>query len=160
MKEVSACLIKTPIGQIKIRANHDALLEIKLDAENEQNQNSSLTENKILSQAKHELQKYFNGELSLFEVPISLTGTSFQLSVWKRILQIPYGVQLSYSELAQSIGNPKAARAIGLINSQNILPIIVPCHRVTRLNGEIGGYSGGTEKKDWLIRLENSAKKT
>ncbi|MDG1986977.1 MAG: methylated-DNA--[protein]-cysteine S-methyltransferase [Halieaceae bacterium] len=98
---------------------------------------------------------YLNGKLTIFSVPILLAGTSFQLAVWERLTQIPYGAKLSYSAVARSIGHRSAARAVGLANGRNKLPIIVPCHRVICSDGKNGGYSAGAEIKDYLMKLEN-----
>ena len=148
---------KSPIGTIGLIASADALIEIKLNIPKKVNQPPNFIENKILSQAKRELRQYFEGKLTAFKVPVYLQGTNFELAVWRRIMQIPYGFQLSYSELAKSIGYIDAARAVGRANSRNRLPIIIPCHRVIKLNGEIGGYSGGKAKKKWLIELEEKS---
>ena len=98
---------------------------------------------------------YLNGKLTIFSIPILLAGTNFQITVWERLTQIPYGEKLSYSALARSIGHRDAARAVGLANGRNKLPIIVPCHRVIRSDGKNGGYSAGAKIKDDLIKLEN-----
>ena len=144
-------VIESPIGKISLTATSIALLEINL-LEGELCQTHQ--ENKILWQAKIELENYFAGKLSMFKVPLSLSGTTFQISVWEKLRQIPYGTQLSYSVLAKSIGRKGAARAVGSANKKNKLPIIIPCHRVTLSDGTIGGYSAGTEIKRELIELE------
>jgi len=102
-----------------------------------------------------QLQAYFRGELKEFNLPLALEGTPFQRSVWKNLLAIPYGKTISYGQLADRIGRPKAVRAVGLANGQNPLPIIIPCHRVIGSNGKLTGYGGGLPFKEKLLALES-----
>ncbi len=104
-----------------------------------------------------ELELYFSGKLKQFTTPICLLGSDFQKSVWCALLQIPYGQTCSYADLAKSIGNKSAYRAVANANGCNQLAIIVPCHRVINSNGELGGYGGGIKRKEWLIHLEKEA---
>ena len=98
---------------------------------------------------------YFKGTLRVFDFPLDLSlGTSFQKEVWKKLLTIPYGETRSYKWLASSIKNPKASRAVGNANGMNPLPIVIPCHRIIKANGDLGGYTGGTDIKRFLINLE------
>ena len=104
-----------------------------------------------------QFQKYFIGELKSFEFPLDLRlGTTFQQKVWKALLTIPYGATRSYKWLAQSIKVPNSTRAVGNANGQNPLSIIIPCHRVIRENGELGGYTGGIQVKRKLLQLEKT----
>lgn len=102
-----------------------------------------------------QLQAYFRGELKEFTVPLAFEGTPFQQSVWKNLLAIPYGKTISYSQLADRVGQPKAVRAVGLANGQNPIPIIIPCHRVIGSNGKLTGYGGGLPIKEKLLALES-----
>ena len=104
-----------------------------------------------------QLQAYFGGTLKHFEVPISLSGTEFQQSVYRQLINIPYGETRSYSDIAEAIGNKKAVRAIGNANSKNPIAIVVPCHRVIGRDGSLTGFAGGIEAKKILLRLENAA---
>ncbi len=106
-------------------------------------------------EATLQLQAYFRGELKEFDLPLSLDGTTFQVNVWKKLCTIPYGTTISYGELAQRIGNPKAMRAVGLANGSNPIAIIVPCHRVIGSNGKLTGYGGGLPIKEKLLALES-----
>ena len=108
----------------------------------------------ILKETVVQLDGYFNKKLKVFNLPFDLKGTPFQLIVWEKLCKIPYGKTWSYYDLAKAIGNPKSVRAVGRINSQNPIPIIIPCHRVILKNGNLGGYSGGLVIKDWLLRHE------
>ena len=107
-----------------------------------------------LQQAVQELQRYFVGEKESFSCPLDLQGTSFQVSVWQALRDIPYGETRSYAEIAQVIGRPTAVRAVGAANGANPVAIIVPCHRVIGSNGALTGYGGGLPTKSWLLSLE------
>jgi methylated-DNA-[protein]-cysteine S-methyltransferase len=93
--------------------------------------------------------------LKVFDVPIVLEGTEFQLLVWSHLRNIPYGETVSYGQLAHRIGSPEAARAVGLANGSNPIPIIVPCHRVIGSNGDLTGFGGGLPVKKKLLALES-----
>ncbi len=97
---------------------------------------------------------YFTGRLQRFDLPLAARGTAFQQAVWQALCDIPYGETVSYLDIAQAIGNPKAVRAVGAANGQNPLSIIVPCHRVIGRSGALTGYGGGLPIKRWLLALE------
>ena len=101
-----------------------------------------------------QLEAYFAGKLESFDLRLAPEGTSFQLAVWKRLCEIPYGKTISYGELAGRIGNPNASRAVGLANGSNPIPIVIPCHRVIGSNGKLTGYGGGLPIKEKLLALE------
>lgn len=113
-----------------------------------------MAETPLLLQAERELEEYFAGRRRVFSVPLSMGGTPFQMRVWQTLQEIPYGETASYGEIARRIGNAKAARAVGMANHVNPLPIFVPCHRVLGSNGKLTGYAGGLEIKRFLLRLE------
>ena len=108
----------------------------------------------ILWQAVTELTEYFAGKRREFTVPVSLMGTDFQMQVWQKLREIPYGETCSYGQLAAAVGNPRAARAVGMANNRNPVMIIVPCHRVIGKNGALVGYGGGLPAKKYLLELE------
>ena len=101
-----------------------------------------------------QLEEYFAGSRDTFEVPLELHGTPFELRVWNALQEIPYGETMGYGELASRIGQPTAARAVGLANGRNPIGVIVPCHRVIGANGSLTGYGGGIERKRILLELE------
>jgi methylated-DNA-[protein]-cysteine S-methyltransferase len=101
-----------------------------------------------------QLDAYFAGTLTQFEVPIRLEGTDFQRRVWAQLQEIPYGETISYGELARRLGNPGASRAVGLANGRNPIAVIIPCHRVIGANGTLTGYGGGLDRKVWLLDHE------
>ncbi len=101
-----------------------------------------------------QLEGYFCGAIHDFDVRLDPIGTEFQLQVWKALRAIPFGETKTYGDIAKTIKQPKAARAVGLANNQNPLPIIVPCHRVIGANGTLTGYGGGLPRKRWLLQHE------
>lgn len=121
-----------------------------------QPQKALLQTTELLSMATIQLDEYFQGKRTVFSLPFKLTGTPFQLAVWKELQNIPYGKTISYKEIAQKINKPKAYRAVGMANNKNPLPIIIPCHRVIGSNGKLIGYAGGLKLKNYLLELEKS----
>jgi methylated-DNA-[protein]-cysteine S-methyltransferase len=103
-----------------------------------------------------QLDAYFAGTLTHFTLPLAPHGTAFQQRVWAALLEIPYGQTESYGELAERIGSPGAARAVGLANGKNPIGIVIPCHRVVGATGSLTGYGGGLERKKQLLDLELS----
>jgi methylated-DNA-[protein]-cysteine S-methyltransferase len=111
-------------------------------------------DNAPFAETIRQLRAYFGGKLKNFDVPLSLEGSDFQLRVWQLLRAIPYGETISYGQLACRVGNPKAARAVGLANGSNPIPIIIPCHRVIGSNGSLVGYGGGLPIKKALLLIE------
>ncbi len=150
----------SPIGRLYIVANATHLLgltmEVSWDREKRRFGSLLYRENVIISLTKKELREYFSKEREEFSIPLSFKGTSFQERAWRALLDIPYGKTISYEEQAKNIDNPKAIRAIGGANGANPIPIIIPCHRVIRKSGDLGGYASGLEIKKFLLNLENS----
>lgn len=109
----------------------------------------------LIAKTIDELEEYFKGLRTRFDIPIKLNGTGFQKMVWQEMMNIPYGRVLSYGELAKKVNNPKAVRAIGSVCHNNKILIIVPCHRVVAKNS-IGGFGCGVEMKIKLLELENN----
>ncbi|MEU7011032.1 methylated-DNA--[protein]-cysteine S-methyltransferase [Streptomyces sp. NPDC046332] len=108
-------------------------------------------------EAIRQLDAYFAGELTEFDLPLRLIGTPFQLRVWERLRTIPYGETCTYGELAEALGNPGASRAVGLANGKNPVSIVVPCHRVVGAGGSLTGYGGGLGRKRRLLAFESGA---
>ena len=107
-----------------------------------------------------QLSEYFAGVRHGFDIPLVLTGTPFQERVWRRLLEVPYGRTVSYDELASRAGSPGGSRAAGQANGNNRIAIVVPCHRVIRANGDLGGYGGGPGRKRLLLELEGGLPQT
>jgi len=107
-----------------------------------------------LTATASQLEDYFAGSLTSFDLPLALVGTEFQRAVWAALLEIPYGATISYGELARRIGLPSASRAVGMANGRNPVSIVVPCHRVVGADGSLTGYGGGVNRKRFLLALE------
>lgn len=107
-----------------------------------------------LAYVRQQLDDYFAGKRRRFELPLHPIGTPFQVTVWRELERIPYGVTISYGELARRIGKPAAVRAVGAANGRNPLSIVVPCHRVIGANGALVGFGGGLPTKQHLLALE------
>ena len=108
-----------------------------------------------VGEAVKQLREYFDGRRAEFDLPLQPEGTPFQLGVWKRLEEIPYGTTISYGELARRVGNPAASRAVGAANGRNPIPIVIPCHRVIGASGKLTGFGGGLPVKEALLGLES-----
>jgi methylated-DNA-[protein]-cysteine S-methyltransferase len=104
--------------------------------------------------ATHQLREYFAGERTAFDVPLRLEGSDFEQAVWAALTRIPYGQTITYGDLADSLGRPTAARAVGAANGRNPIALIVPCHRVIGAGGALTGYAYGVDRKRTLLELE------
>lgn len=113
-----------------------------------------ICETPILKEAAQQLESYISGKLTKFKLPLAPDGTDFMKQVWKHLCGIPYGKTATYGEIASKTGSPRAARAVGLANNRNPIPIFIPCHRVIGANGSLTGYRGGLELKKRLLDLE------
>jgi AraC family transcriptional regulator of adaptative response/methylated-DNA-[protein]-cysteine methyltransferase len=113
-------------------------------------------EHPVLAQTASELREYFEGRRQRFDIPLRLRGSDFQLAAWNALCEIPFGETRSYSDMARTVGSPNAVRAIGRVNGQNRIAIVVPCHRVIRSDGSLCGYGGGRWRKQWLLDHEKS----
>lgn len=112
-----------------------------------------------LTHLRTELKAYLTGRQQRFSVPLATRGTSFQQSVWAALQELPYGTTVSYQDLAALAGRPRSIRAVGAANGANPLALLVPCHRVIGSGGSLTGYSGGLERKQWLLQLESGQRK-
>ena len=108
----------------------------------------------VIDEAIKQLDAYFRGERTTFDIPLLMLGTEFQKSVWNGLMQIPYGKTASYLELSKNIGNEKAVRAVANANGANALSLFIPCHRIIGSNGTLTGYAGGLDTKKKLLELE------
>ncbi len=141
----------TPIGPLTLHARDGALSGVWM----EDDDLPELVEDAPpLGEARRQLEAYFAGELHEFDLPLAPSGTGFQLRVWEELRAIPYGETISYGELARRMGDPGLARAVGLANGRNPLPVIVPCHRVIGADGSLTGFGGGLDRKRKLLELE------
>jgi methylated-DNA-[protein]-cysteine S-methyltransferase len=145
---------ETPIGNL-VLAGDDAGLRHILFAGDEIPPGWT-RDHAFLAAARRQIAEYFAGARQVFDLPLAPAGTAFQQRVWRALLEIPYGRTESYGALAQRIGQPRAARAVGLANNRNPLPIVIPCHRVIGASGALTGYGGGLHVKERLLALEGS----
>lgn len=150
------CYMPSPIGELLLAGDDEALTMIgfpegsmRRDPEPEWIYNE-----KPFAEAVQQLGEYFDGERREFDLPLKLNGTEFQLAVLEELKRIPYGETLSYRDIAERIGRPKAMRAVGAANGRNPIPIVVPCHRVIGASGDLTGFGGGLATKEALLRLE------
>lgn len=151
--------IQTPVGQLTLVAHDYALIAVLWENDDpnrvklaELNQN---LDHSILNKTEKQLIEYFAGQRTQFNLPLEFQGTAFQKSVWSALLNIPFGETRTYKEIAESIGNVKAVRAVGAANGKNPISIIAPCHRVIGANGKLVGFAGGLDNKQILLKLES-----
>lgn len=150
------CYMDTPIGELLLAGERDALALIGFPKGSMRRDPEAdwVYNEKPLENARKQLEEYFAGERKDFDLPLSLKGTEFQISVLEALQEIPYGETTSYGAIAKQIGRPKAMRAVGAANGRNPIPIIVPCHRVIGSSGDLTGFGGGLDTKEALLRLE------
>ncbi len=149
----------SPIGELLLLGDADALhglymiegrRPVRIDS-------AWQRDDEAFTAVRAQLIEYFAGERTLFDLPLTMAGTPFQLRVWRELEKIPYGETISYGELARRVEQPSAARAVGLANGRNPISVIVPCHRVIGADGSLTGYGGGLERKETLLGLECGA---
>ena len=148
----------SPIGTLAVFANDQGITEIHFPNKEPNNkspdQSGTKHSNQIVDMAIDQLQAYFDGKLKTFDLPLRPSGTEFQKTVWRQLQQIGYGTTASYGDIAAAIVKPKASRAVGMANSKNPIPIIVPCHRIIGKDGSLTGFAGGLDTKRWLLAHE------
>ena len=144
----------SPIGLIEIVTEELVLKSVSFVDDQMDIRKSSKLKPMIMMETYRQIREYFDGKRKTFDLEISLEGTDFQKKVWTELMNIAYGEIVSYKDIADRIGNPKASRAVGNANNKNQLLIIVPCHRVIGSNGSLNGYKGGLQRKEQLIKHE------
>lgn len=162
------CTLESPIGKLLAAEAGDALQIIRFPSGPKGLSGSASGEPRpdwrpvnpqdpgVLHELQQQLDAYFAGRLRRFELPLDPQGTAFQRSVWAALQKIPYGQTVSYGALAERIGRPAAARAVGAANGRNPIPIVIPCHRVIGSSGRLTGFGGGLCTKQALLELEAS----
>lgn len=148
--------LQTPIGTLLLAGDDTGLhyVEFPGDSQGRRIEPHWRRDRTHLGEAIAQLEAYFAGELTAFDLPLTAHGTEFRRGVWNRLTEIPYGTTISYGELARRIGQPTASRAVGAANGANPIPIIVPCHRVIGSSGALTGFAGGLPIKQWLLAHE------
>ncbi|EPG1531272.1 TPA: methylated-DNA--[protein]-cysteine S-methyltransferase [Listeria monocytogenes] len=146
----------SPVGDLFITIDEKWIRNISYDEpKNWELLEGTIIEKELFQALTIQLDDYFEGKREHFDLPVLLKGTDFQQKVWQALSEIPYGVVVSYKDIAISAGSPKAVQAVGQANRANPIPIIIPCHRCVKSNGELGGYNGAdVDKKQYLLALE------
>jgi methylated-DNA-[protein]-cysteine S-methyltransferase len=147
----------TPIGELLLAADDEGLTHLLMEPFDPP-AGPRDDDDPVLAKARAQLDAYFAGDLTEFDLPLHPAGTEFQRRVWDALTTIPYGRTASYGQIAAAIGAPGAARAVGLANGRNPISIIVPCHRVIGSGGALTGYGGGLDRKRYLLGLETGAR--
>ena len=155
--------MQTPIGELVLVASDRGLRKILLPlGPRPAGGRDDGADHPVLKETRRQLEQYFRGERRDFDLPLELDGSPFQREVWDALGRIPYGATESYGQLAERVGRPGAARAVGGANGRNPLPIVVPCHRVIGAGGALTGYGGpsdeGIAMKRWLIDHETGVR--
>lgn len=148
-----AMMVTSPVGPLRLVENGSALTHLCFGHEKAP-EGTEFGETALLSAAAGQLAEYFNGRRRSFDLPLAPFGTEFQRRVWAELRLIPYGETRFYAQVAEALGQPGASRAVGQANNRNPLAIIIPCHRVLGRDGQLTGYAGGVEIKEYLLKLE------
>ena len=149
------CIIKSPLGFTKINGDENGISSVTI-LNSEEKETDIIPE--VLQECVYQLNDYFDGKRTQFDLNLNLEGTEFQQRVWNELQKIPYGKTISYLELSKKLGDVKAIRAVANANGKNPLWIVVPCHRVIGSDGSLTGYAGGLYRKQWLLEHESPYK--
>ena len=144
--------VDSPVGPLLLTSDGSALTRLLFDTEPDPGWSTEPCA--LLDGVVAQLEEYFRGERTEFDVPLEPAGTPFQRGVWDALRTIPYAETINYGQLAGRVGNPRASRAVGLANGRNPISIVVPCHRVIGADGSLTGYGGGLDRKRTLLDLE------
>ena len=145
-------VMSTPLGGLTLASTEKGLVSIRFGTEVPQD---GLIDDKSNEIFVRQIQEYFQGARTRFDFPLDFQGTPFQMAVWRELLQIPYGQTRTYGDIAKKLGKPAAARAVGMANHDNRIPIVIPCHRVVGHDGSLTGYAGGLHFKRQLLNIES-----
>ncbi|HEY6556726.1 MAG TPA: methylated-DNA--[protein]-cysteine S-methyltransferase [Polyangiaceae bacterium] len=157
-QKLSCSAIPSPIGRLTLLGDGAGLHGIYFEGARAEALSATCARDaRPLRQAIRQLEEYFAGRRTAFDLSLSPRGTAFQRRVWHALSEIPFGGTWSYAAVAQRIGAPGAARAVGAANGKNPLPIVVPCHRVIGADGSLTGFGGGMDRKRWLLDFEASS---
>jgi methylated-DNA-[protein]-cysteine S-methyltransferase len=157
--DVCFTTLPSPIGRLTLVGDGRALTSILFEDDERlpaRTPRAWIEDARPFREARRQLDAYFAGRRTVFDLPLALDGTPFQMRVWRALLQIPFGATASYGDIAAAIGRPGASRAVGGANHRNPIPIIVPCHRVIGSDGSLTGYGGGEPRKRRLLALEGA----
>ncbi len=148
-------IMETPMGPLTLASSDKGLSAVRFGM--------TIPPDGIVDQSLNrpfvrQLSEYFQGRRTEFECPLDFEGTPFQMSVWRALLDIPYGETRSYGDIAKSIGKPGASRAVGMANHENRIAVVIPCHRVVGQDGSLTGYAGGLQLKQKLLSIEQQGR--
>lgn len=153
---MSAIVYDSPIGRLLLQENQDGLSAVRLIEEKDALEVDACA-SPVLAEAEKQLSAYFAGRRTAFDLPLSAGGTAFEQDVWRQLAAIPFGETRTYGQIAESVGKPTGARAVGAACGRNPLLIVVPCHRVLGSTGRLTGFAAGLEAKRALLVLEGHA---
>jgi methylated-DNA-[protein]-cysteine S-methyltransferase len=159
MPQIFTAVYESPIGAIEIKAEEKGILAVNFVEKSGQMRplgGAAADGPEILRACLDQLEEYFRGRRASFSLPLRLEGTAFQKKVWAALLRVPFGKTTTYGAIAATVGNERAARAVGGANHRNPVSIIVPCHRVVGSGGRLTGYGGGLWRKEWLLAHERT----
>ena|SRR6266705_1530266 len=158
MNQIYYSWFESPVGKLLLAGSRTGLKLVSFGSGNRARRVEPewQVDNSAFVEVFDQLQSYFAGERQNFELDLVLQGTDFQKKVWTALRNIPYGETISYKELAEIVGSPKAVRAVGAANGANPIPIIIPCHRVIGHDGSLTGFGGGLPLKKQLLELESN----
>ncbi len=144
--------VESPIGLVEIAGSSEGITGLKFV----ESRREGVTASPVVEAASLQISDYFSGRRKTFDMDIMLRGTAFQVSVWRQLVEVPFGETASYKDIAEGIGNRRAVRAVGAANGRNPVSIVVPCHRIIGNDGSLTGYGGGLWRKEWLLRHEGA----
>jgi len=154
-EEHPSCFCGTPLGPVHIAEDRQGIVSLRF-TDGRSGPVQAAPKGIYLAEAARQLLEYFEGKRREFDLPLSVSGSGFQNRVWGALRSIPYGETRSYQQIAEMVGSGRAARAVGMANNRNPIPILIPCHRVVGKNGKLVGYAGGIQRKQFLLELEAS----
>lgn len=168
MNSITVGEASTPLGTFHMAVGSNEVLRITLPSDGRPHMDDWLQrhfpgvpvaqgDHPLLDKTAAQLGQWASGERQTFDLPLRFVGTDFQVAVWKALADIPYGEVRSYGQIAQAVGRPGAARAVGQANNRNHLAPVIPCHRVVASGGKLGGYGGGLDLKERMLDLERGA---
>ena len=152
MASIKRAYLKTPIGFVEVTGTNRGVQTVTFINHKTRKWFTPF----CLRECVVQLKEYFEGKRQIFSIKLDLLGTDFQMRVWQELQKIPYGKTITYHELAERIGDPKAFRAVGQADAKNPVSVIIPCHRVLGNDGKLVGYAGGLERKKWLLEHEHA----
>ena len=151
--KMESYIFKTDIGHLEVKGTENGISSIVFIDSTSEISNTEIPS--VLKSIVNQLQEYFSGNRTQFDVLLAPEGTTFQKKVWKQLQTIPYGKTVSYQKMANNLGDPKVIRAAASANGKNPIAIVIPCHRVIGSDGSLTGYAGGLYRKKWFLALES-----